>query len=169
MALPKVLIADDERHIAEGLQMLLTEEGYDVDTATDGRKAWEKVSAGEFGLVLADLKMPKMDGLEVARALREAGDLTPILMLTARDAVSDRVAGLDAGADDYLVKPFALEELLARVMATADSLPQGVAAPIFLKVAPDLEETEIEAITEVVAAHDLAGVIVSNTLCGLFS
>jgi DNA-binding NtrC family response regulator len=115
MALPKVLIADDERHIAEGLQMLLAEEGYDVDTATDGRKAWEKVSSGEFGLVLADLKMPKMDGLELFAQMREAGIDSEIIIITGKGTVASAVEAMRHGAYDYLTKPLELERLKALI------------------------------------------------------
>ena len=92
-------------------------ESYEVAQAADGEEALELLGAGPFEAVILDVAMPRMDGLEVCRRLREGGDRTPVLMLTARDEVDDRVAGLDAGADDYLVKPFALRELLARVRA----------------------------------------------------
>lgn len=115
MALPKVLIADDERHIAEGLQMLLSEEGYDVDTATDGRKAWEKVSSGEFGLVLADLKMPKMDGLELFAQMRETGIDSEIIIITGKGTVASAVEAMRHGAYDYMTKPLDLERLKALI------------------------------------------------------
>jgi DNA-binding NtrC family response regulator len=114
-SLPKVLIADDERHIAEGLQMLLTEEGYDVDTATDGRKAWDKVSSGEFGLVLADLKMPKMDGLELFAQMRESGVDSEIIIITGKGTVASAVEAMRHGAYDYLTKPLDLERLKALI------------------------------------------------------
>jgi DNA-binding NtrC family response regulator len=115
MALPKVLIADDERHIAEGLQMLLSEEGYDVDMATDGRKAWEKVSSGEFGLVLADLKMPKMDGLELFAQMRETGIDSEIIIITGKGTVASAVEAMRHGAYDYMTKPLDLERLKALI------------------------------------------------------
>jgi DNA-binding NtrC family response regulator len=120
MALPKVLIADDERHIAEGLQMLLTEEGYDVDTATDGRKAWEKVSSGEFGLVLADLKMPKMDGLELFAQMREAGVESEIIIITGKGTVVSAVEAMRHGAYDYMTKPLDVERLKALIPKALD-------------------------------------------------
>ena len=115
MSLPRVLIADDERHIAEGLQMLLSEEGYDVDTATDGRKAWDKVASGEFGLVLADLKMPKMDGLELFAMMREAGIESEIIIITGKGTVASAVEAMRHGAYDYLTKPLDLERLKALI------------------------------------------------------
>jgi two-component system response regulator MprA len=114
---PHVLVVDDERAVRDALARALGLEGYDVGLAVDGLDALEKLANSSPDVIVLDVLMPHMDGLEMARALRSAGDPIPILMLTARDAVSDRVAGLDAGADDYLVKPFALEELFARLRA----------------------------------------------------
>ena len=99
------------------LRRALESVGYEVDTAEDGGRALAAISGRTFDLVVLDVLMPGVDGLGVARRLRGRGDPVPVLMLTARDAVTDRVAGLDAGADDYLVKPFAIDELLARVRA----------------------------------------------------
>jgi two-component system response regulator MprA len=113
----RVLVADDEPAVRSALRRALTLEGYDVDLAGDGDEALRGVVERRPDAVVLDVLMPPPDGLEVARTLRAGGNRTPILMLTARDQVSDRVAGLDAGADDYLVKPFALEELLARLRA----------------------------------------------------
>jgi two-component system response regulator MprA len=112
-----VLVVDDEPALRQALQRALTFEGYDVRLAADGRAALDSLIADPADAVLLDVAMPGLDGLEVCRRLRASGDRTPILMLTARHATADRVAGLDAGADDYLVKPFALEELLARLRA----------------------------------------------------
>ncbi len=112
----RVLVADDEPAVREALRRALTLEGYEVDVAADGEEALRAAARSPDALIL-DVLMPAPDGLEVARRLRRSGSLVPILMLTARDAVGDRVAGLDAGADDYLVKPFALEELNARLRA----------------------------------------------------
>jgi two-component system response regulator MprA len=112
-----VLVADDEPAVRTALRRALTLEGYDVDLAVDGAETLRGVVERPPDAVVLDVLMPAPDGLEVARTLRAGGNRTPILMLTARDQVSDRVAGLDAGADDYLVKPFALEELLARLRA----------------------------------------------------
>jgi DNA-binding NtrC family response regulator len=120
MSSPKVLIADDERHIAEGLQMLLAEEGYDVDTATDGRKAWDKVSTGDFGLVLADLKMPKMDGLELFANMREAGIESEIIIITGKGTVASAVEAMRHGAYDYMTKPLDVERLKALIPKALD-------------------------------------------------
>ena len=112
-----VLVVDDEPDVRRSLSRALVLEGYEVDVATDGREALMKLAGSQPQAVILDVLMPHVDGLHVCRQLRRAGDRTPILLLTARDAVGDRVAGLDAGADDYLPKPFALEELLARLRA----------------------------------------------------
>ena len=111
----RILVVDDDRAVRESLRRSLAFNGYTVDTAGDGLEALEKVIAGRPDLMVLDVMMPRLDGLEVCRRLRSAGDDLPILVLTARDTVSERVSGLDAGADDYLPKPFALEELLARL------------------------------------------------------
>ena len=113
----RVLIAEDDERVRTSVGRVLLFEGYDVDTAADGRAALSLVLDSRPDVILLDILMPEMDGLTMCRRLRERGDRTPVLMLTARHEVSDRVAGLDAGADDYLVKPFALDELLARLRA----------------------------------------------------
>jgi two-component system response regulator MprA len=114
----KILVVDDERAVRDALRRALELQGYEVDLAADGEEALARLAAnGHPDAVVLDILMPGIDGLEVCRRIRRSGDSVPVLMLTARDAVGDRVEGLDAGADDYLVKPFALEELLARVRA----------------------------------------------------
>ncbi|GAB2994146.1 response regulator transcription factor [Streptomyces pseudoechinosporeus] len=113
----RILIVDDEPAVREALQRSLAFEGYDTEVAVDGADALEKATAYQPDLVVLDIQMPRMDGLTAARRMRGAGTTTPILMLTARDTVGDRVTGLDAGADDYLVKPFELDELFARIRA----------------------------------------------------
>jgi two-component system response regulator MprA len=113
----RVLIVDDEPAVRAALDRALRLDRYEVELAGDGREALDKLAESRLDAVVLDVAMPGIDGLEVCRRLREAGDRTPVLMLTARDAVDDRVAGLDAGADDYLVKPFALKELKARLRA----------------------------------------------------
>jgi two-component system, OmpR family, response regulator MprA len=113
----KILVVDDERAVRESLRRALVLEGYEVDLAENGDEALEYVGRAEPDALILDVLMPGMDGLQVSRRLRRRGSQIPILMLTARDAVENRVAGLDAGADDYVTKPFALEELLARVRA----------------------------------------------------
>src|SRR6187402_3320186 len=113
----RVLIVDDEPAVRAALDRALRLDGYDVTLAADGREALDQLADTRQDAVILDVAMPGVDGLEVCRRLRDAGDRTPVLMLTARDAIDDRVAGLDAGADDYLVKPFALKELKARLRA----------------------------------------------------
>ncbi len=113
----RILVVDDEPAVQNALLRALALERYDVAQAMDGREALERLGAAPYEAVILDISMPHVDGLEVCRRLRDGGDRTPVLMLTAREEVDDRVAGLDAGADDYLVKPFALRELLARVRA----------------------------------------------------
>jgi len=113
----RVLVVEDERKIATYVKRGLEEQGYAVDIVYTGREALDWVETVEFDLIVLDILLPEMDGLTVCRILRERGNRVPILMLTARAAVDDRVNGLDAGADDYLVKPFALKELLARLRA----------------------------------------------------
>jgi len=112
-----VLVVDDEPAVRQALERALSLESYQVELAPDGSRALQSVAAREPDAIVLDVAMPGLDGLAVCRLLRRDGYRTPILMLTAREAVADRVAGLDAGADDYLVKPFALEELLARLRA----------------------------------------------------
>jgi two-component system response regulator MprA len=113
----RILVVDDDRAVRESLRRSLQFNGYQVDLASDGQQALDAVQSERPDAMVLDVMMPRLDGLEVCRRLRGTGDDLPILVLTARDLVSDRVAGLDAGADDYLPKPFALEELLARLRA----------------------------------------------------
>ena len=118
MCVMKVLVVDDEPAVRDSLRRALQLEGYEVELAGDGLEALERLASTDgVDALLLDVSMPRLDGLETCRRLRRDGNALPVLMLTARDAVSDRVAGLDAGADDYVVKPFALEELLARLRA----------------------------------------------------
>ena len=129
----RVLIVEDEKGMAELLQKGLEEENHCVSVAFEGREALDLADLGEFDAIVLDLMLPVVDGFEVARRLRKAGNQTPILMLTARDAIPDIVKGLDLGADDYLTKPFSFEEFLARLRAVArrGSSPR----PTFLRVA----------------------------------
>ena len=114
---PKVLVVDDDQAVRESLRRSLEFNGYDVAMAADGAQALAGIGTASPDVVIMDVMMPKLDGIEATKALRAAGNDVPILVLTARDAVGDRVEGLDAGADDYLTKPFALAELLARLRA----------------------------------------------------
>jgi two-component system response regulator MprA len=113
----RLLVVDDDPALSRTLRRALTVEGYAVDTAADGQEALDRIGDGDYDAVVLDVSMPRVDGLAVCRRLRERRDRTPVLMLTARDGLRDRVSGLDAGADDYLVKPFALDELNARLRA----------------------------------------------------
>jgi DNA-binding response OmpR family regulator len=129
----RLLVVEDERGIASALRQGLGESGYAVDLARDGIEARDYALATSYDVILLDILLPKLDGLALLRDLRKRGMTTPILLLTARDAIDDRVAGLDAGADDYLVKPFSFSELLARIRAllrrpvlqTANKLASG--------------------------------------------
>jgi two-component system response regulator MprA len=113
----RILVVDDERAVRESLGRALELEGYNVEFAADGGEALYRLESDQPDAVILDVLMPGIDGLEVARRVRKAGNRVPVLMLTAREEVHDRVAGLDAGADDYVTKPFALEELVARLRA----------------------------------------------------
>ena len=113
----RILVVDDDLAVSRSIDRALRLEGYEVDTVASGGEALESVAMNPPDALVLDLQLPDIDGLAVCRRIREAGDDTPILMLTARHGIDDRVQGLDAGADDYLVKPFALEELLARLRA----------------------------------------------------
>ena len=126
----RVLIAEDERDLNEVITKQLTAEGYGVDSCYDGVEALDCLSMAEYDVVILDIMMPGKDGLSVLKQMRAGGDKTPVLFLTARDAVSDRVSGLDAGANDYLVKPFSFEELMARIrVLTRESV--GEATNVF--------------------------------------
>src|SRR5437763_13504024 len=114
---PRVLVVDDDPQLRDALSRALELDGYDVSTASNGVKALDAISSARPDLMVLDVMMPYVGGLDVCRTLRERKDRLPILVLTARDEVGDRVAGLDAGADDYLTKPFAPEELRARIRA----------------------------------------------------
>jgi two-component system response regulator MprA len=124
----KILVVDDERAVRESLRRALELEGYEIELAEDGSRALERLEGqDEPDAMILDVLMPGVDGLEVSRTVRRGGSKLPILMLTARTQVEDRVEGLDAGADDYLTKPFALEELLARVRALLRRTGDGAA------------------------------------------
>ena len=113
----RILLVEDDEALGEGIRVALKPEGYTVDWARDGASALHALTHEDFGLAILDLGLPRMDGLEVLRRLRAAANPIPVLVLTARDATADRIAGLDAGADDYLVKPFDVDELKARIRA----------------------------------------------------
>jgi DNA-binding response OmpR family regulator len=141
---PRVLVVEDDDEIAQALQRSLRMEGYEVRVASDGVSALDDAHAFLPDLVVLDLGLPRLDGIDVAKTLREHDDV-PILMLTARDALEARVEGLDAGADDYLVKPFERQELLARLRALLRRRPPRGAAPLVvgdLRLNPDTHEVE---------------------------
>ncbi len=121
----RILIAEDQRDLNRILTKKLTAEGYSTDSCFDGEEALDFLSAGAYDGAILDINMPRLDGISVVEEMRKAGNYTPVLFLTARDSVSDRVSGLDAGANDYLVKPFSFEELMARVRALTRKTPQS--------------------------------------------
>jgi len=137
----RILVADDDLAVRESLRRSLTFNGYDVTTVSDGSQALDSIGVERPDAVILDINMPTIDGLEACRRLRAAGDDLPVLMLTARDEVRDRVLGLDAGADDYLAKPFALEELLARLRALLRRTGSPVGASD--SMAPRLEFSDL--------------------------
>lgn len=111
----RILVAEDEKSLNRVITKRLESEGYSVDSCFDGEEALHFVAAGEFDAIIMDIMMPRLSGIEAVKQLRARGNTVPVIFLTAKDSISDRVAGLDAGAEDYLVKPFAFEELLARI------------------------------------------------------
>lgn len=133
-----ILLVEDETRLATAVRRVLEEEGHVADCVEDGADAFAQAQTEDYDLILLDVMLPTMNGYDVAKRLRAKGSQVPILMLTARDAVGDRVQGLDSGADDYLVKPFALAELLARVRAMGRRTRMAGADPTSLKVG-DLE------------------------------
>jgi two-component system, OmpR family, copper resistance phosphate regulon response regulator CusR len=141
----RILVIEDENEIADFLVRGLREEGFTVERAADGEDGWHYLKTGSWDVVLLDWWLPGADGLTLLRRFRQAGNTTPVLMLTARDAVSDRVRGLDNGADDYLCKPFAFEELLARIRAMARRRERTAGTVIsFLDVRLDLATHRVE-------------------------
>ena len=121
----RILLAEDEHDLNLIITQKLTSDGYSVDSCFDGEAAMDYLSCADYDAVILDIMMPKADGLAVLRQLRQAGKTTPVMFLTARDAIADRVKGLDSGANDYLVKPFSFEELSARLRAHTRS-PSGM-------------------------------------------
>ena len=154
----KILVVDDEQAVRESLRRSLSFNGYEVLLASDGAEAITIVQDENPDIMVLDVNMPNMDGLEVCRTLRSEGWGRPILMLTARDGVSDRVAGLDAGADDYLPKPFALEELLARVRSLVRRAAADANASSRPAASPKLafEDLKLDADTREVSRGDRA-------------
>ena len=122
----RILLVEDEEKLARMVELELKYEGYQVDKAADGRTGLDMAQTGDYDLILLDIMLPALNGMEVLRRLRRES-LVPVIMLTARDTVMDKVAGLDAGADDYITKPFAIEELLARIRAALRNKAEGAA------------------------------------------
>ena len=138
MAKMKILLVEDEARLATAVRRVLDEEGYATDWAADGADGLSRAENNEYDVLVLDVMLPFYDGYEIARRLRSDGSTVPILMLTARDGIQDRVRGLDSGADDYLVKPFALAELLARVRALSRRARMGSASEAPLLEVGDL-------------------------------
>ena len=140
----RLLLAEDERDLSKALTAVLNHSGFETDAAFDGVEALELLEKNDYDVIVMDIMMPRMDGIEALRHIRGRGDYTPVLLLTAKAEVDDRVAGLDAGADDYLAKPFAIKELLARVRSMTRR--QEVYSPRSLRVGSvklDIEKQEI--------------------------
>src|SRR6202521_2766578 len=155
----RVLLVEDDDMIAHGLQTALRQGGFAVDWIRDGKSAAAALKSTAFDLVLLDLGLPQLDGLDVLRGLRKRGDATPVIILTARDEIQDRIAGLDAGADDYIVKPFDLDEVTARIRSVLrraagrgdPSIQQGE-----LRVDPVAHTVERNGMPISVSAHEFA-------------
>ena len=143
----KLLLAEDTRDLSRALCAVLTHEGYDVDPVYDGEEASEHIAQDSYDVIILDIMMPKKNGIQVLKDLRAMNIVTPVLMLTARNEVDDRVTGLDAGADDYLTKPFAMKELLARIRALTRRRSQYFAASLSygaLSLSPESFELKCE-------------------------
>jgi two-component system response regulator QseB len=155
----RVLLVEDDRMIAKGLDRALRQDGYAVDGVADGRSAAEALRTSRFDLVLLDLGLPERDGLEVLRELRGRGDSTPVIIVTARDDVQNRIAGLDAGADDYIVKPFDLDEVAAR-MRSVLRRAAGRGDPCIrhrgITLNPVTHAVERDGATVVLSAHEFS-------------
>ena len=121
----KILIAEDEKAMSDALAAVLKHFGYEVDAVYDGLAATEKARENSYSCMIFDIMMPKIDGIEALKRIRDSGDMTPVIMLTAKSEVEDRIMGLDAGADDYLAKPFAMGELLARIRSMTQRKNRG--------------------------------------------
>ncbi len=142
----KILLVEDEEKLARVVELELKYEGYEVEKAFDGRTGLDKALSGEFDLVLLDIMLPALSGMEVLRRLRKESQM-PVIMLTARDTVVDKVAGLDSGADDYITKPFEIEELLARIRAALRKRPAAQLGGDTLAAGPLVMDTERHEVT----------------------
>ena len=146
----KILIAEDEKAMSDALAAVLKHFGYEVDAVYDGLAATEKARENSYSCMIFDIMMPKIDGIEALKRIRDSGDMTPVIMLTAKSEVEDRIMGLDAGADDYLAKPFAMGELLARIRSMTRRM--GEFTPTKLKkgdVELDVAEQELSCTSSV--------------------
>ena len=143
----KILLVEDEEKLARMVELELRYEGYQVDKSFDGRSGLERALSGEYDLVLLDIMLPQLSGMEVLRRLRKEGVQLPVIMLTARDSVVDKVSGLDSGADDYITKPFAIEELLARIRAALRKRPSAPAEALKLTCGALVMDTERHEVT----------------------
>lgn len=146
----KILIAEDEKAMSDALAAVLKHFGYEVDAVYDGLAATEKARENSYSCIIFDIMMPKIDGIEALKRIRDSGDMTPVIMLTAKSEVEDRIMGLDAGADDYLAKPFAMGELLARIRSMTRRI--GEFTPTKLKkgdVELDVAEQELSCTSSV--------------------
>ncbi len=155
----RVLLVEDDRMIAKGLETALRQEGYAVDAMGDGRSAAEALRTSRFDLVLLDLGLPQRDGIEVLRELRGRGDSTPVIIVTARDDVRNRIEGLDAGADDYIIKPFDLDEVSAR-MRSVLRRAAGRGDPCIkhrgISLNPVTHAVEREGVAVLLSAHEFS-------------
>jgi DNA-binding response OmpR family regulator len=155
----RVLLVEDDRMIAKGLETALRQEGYAVDAMGDGRSAAEALRTSRFDLVLLDLGLPQRDGIEVLRELRTRGDSTPVIIVTARDDVRNRIEGLDAGADDYIIKPFDLDEMSAR-MRSVLRRAAGRGDPCIkhrgISLNPVTHAVEREGVAVLLSAHEFS-------------
>jgi len=155
----RVLLVEDDRMIAQGLQTALRQDGYTVDSMSDGRSAAEALRTVRFDLVLLDLGLPERDGIDVLRELRRRGDSTPVIIVTARDDVQNRVEGLDAGADDYIIKPFDLDEVGAR-MRSVLRRAAGRGDPCIrhrgISLNPQTHEVERDGVAVLLSAHEFS-------------
>jgi two-component system response regulator MprA len=139
----RILVVDDEAAVRQALRRALSFEGYEVRLADEGADALEQLAQEQVDAIVLDVLMPRLDGIEVCRRIRSSGDSTPVLMLTARSLVSERVAGLDAGADDYLAKPFAIQELLARLRALLRRTSSAEEVLRFADLTLDVDRLEV--------------------------
>lgn len=150
----KILLAEDEKDLSSVLSAILIHSGYDVDCVYNGVMAVEKANINAYDCMIFDIMMPKMDGIEALTLIREQGNLTPVIMLTAKSEIDDRIAGLDAGADDYLMKPFSMGELLARIRSAIRRYNQFT--PLILSlgsVTLDIEEQSLSCKSSISLNH----------------